>query len=451
MPKRRIIRRKRTARSSKPKGRRRLQRKQYILGEAPFIPDLQEEVRSQGYGQSYATASPTPRPTSRGTTGNLRGTRANARRNRRRRFNMMAAPSSAKISNSSVTIGKTIKLSKLQKLNNILYPPLICNMKWTFQMDCDSGRVSAAQIPYLTEPLARPLFNQLFVNLLTDTSTQIPPTMQINVPLNSVGTPNNRATEYSVIIERYTSKLTFYNSSTNTLRARVVWYRPKRDLDAQYGTFGAHTHNPLNLLLIASTNSLPVTPALPGTSPGLQFSAADWNNDFNHAGHPYALNVNGTTTNSVANNTTALLDTSLVPGSPQVRQMMNHFWGEVKANEFTLEPGNQHNISVVLKNQVVKNFFDDADVIHRKGMTLIAVVYVLGQVVFATADGNTTVTTGSSQLSCMREDTCQLRRHVTKSTHRLNLTDNFVTLADNLQGIVNTKTDGIDLTYGEDA
>jgi len=340
-----------------------------------------------------------------------------------------------------LSVGKYKKPTFSQRVLNVSKPPTSLNQKWSFQMDCSSGRVTAAEIPLLTYPLLVPIINQMNVNALTDTAFQ-PGTFATTNPQNN---------QYNFQIASYTSKLKFYNSSTNTLRARVVWYTPKNNMPSAYEGFGTNTSNPLNMLMIASNSAaeygLGVSPGngtfFDNVTPG-----SNYQNNYSHAGWPLTGLL---TTAASAANVVAYLDPSLVPGSPQVRRMFNSFWKTLKSEDFTLAPGNQFNTSVTLKNKIMSNFYDDFTVQHRKNTTVIGIVYVLGQIVFsdgsAGPEAGTAITTGSSQLSIMREDNCLLMPLITKRTVRVSLTAPNVVLANAEQGIINNQTNNEDIEY----
>jgi len=434
MPKRRIIKRKRTLRSSKPSGRRRTQSLAAGMRTAAFAAKAANSI----YGSVNRSKS---------GLGNLRGTHRNRPSGRRpKRWSRMNPATTANIKQSSgLKIGKSIRLTKAQQITKILNPPAIFNSKWVWQMDCDSGRVSAAQIPIMTQPLAKPIYDQVYTNLTTDTAT-VDPNM---APSGNVVRGDN----YQTLIENYRSDIRFYNSSTNTMRVRIVWYKPARDMDAEYEAFGANTNDPLNLLMLASNASQPAFNSItPAVGNGMVFdnltAGSNYNSNYNHAGQP----ITGTsTTGSSATNNVAQLDTTLVPGSVQVKRIFSNFWTTLKQEEFQLEPGNQYNTSVTMKNRVVRSQFDDQDVIYRRDSTIVGIVYVLGQIVFSDVAANYSISTGSSQLSIMREDTCIARPLSTKSPVRVNLTNPYQQLADADQGIINTESATRNTVYEEDA
>lgn len=344
-----------------------------------------------------------------------------------------------------LVIGTYKKLSMADKIKSIITPPTMFNAKWTFNMDCQSGTVTACSIPILTQQLAAPLYNQLFSNLLSDVGgVAIPPTVTSNPTFED---------QYQVMINSYKSNYRFYNSSTNTLRCRLVWYKPKVDMDDQYLGFGANTTDPINMLMLASNAAAASVPIHSLAQSGLSFdttsAGSNYNASYHHAGAAIDPTLGGTTfgTNT---NTVAYLDATLVPGAPQVRKMFSSFWTTLKSEEFTLQPGNQYNTSVRMRNRVMKNGYQDTSVRHRKDATVIGVVYVIGQIVFNQSDLNQTISTGSSQLSVMREDTCSLRPMLTKRVTRVNLSNPYQRIDSADQAKINTESDTVDDVYVED-
>jgi len=355
---------------------------------------------------------------------------------------MLPAGASATIKNSKgLTIGSYKPPTFRDKVMAINYPPTTFNSKWTFQMDCGSGFVSAASIPILNKELLDPLVSQLYGNLITDisTTTQLP--TMANLGANSE--------QYSMMLHSYVTKLRLYNSSTNTLRGRIVWYKPVNDMDGQYETAGTHTNSPINQLMLASNSALPVNAGF--TPQGLQFdtitAGANYQADYHHAGAPVTGAL--TTTSSTAN-VVAQLDTTLVPGSVFVRRAYSKLWSTLKTEEFMLEPGNQFNTSLSIKGKMINNLYDDADMIYRKNCSIVGVIYVLGQVVFSDVAGNSTITTGSSQLSVMREDTCLAQPRIVKRNTRMNMTNPYQTLATTAQAIINDETGMMSDVYAQD-
>jgi len=406
---------------------------------------LAEYIVKAGVGALAAGQSAAADPNSPyKNTGYLRGSRRGFKKTKRKSFGKMrpaVSPTTIRKS-AGLVIGKSKKLSVTEKFAKMAKPPVQFNSKWAFQMDCDSARVSAIEIPILTQPLLAPIQAQLFTNMVTDNTAD--PTM--------VAQANTASGQYSLMIENYKSKISCYNSSTNTLRARVVWYKPARDLDGEYKNLGPNTNSPINQLMIASTQAQPIfTTTGLAVGEGLIFDnltvGSNFQANYAHGGQT-VTGIN--TTGPMSGNVVALLDPSLVPGSPQVRSQFRNAWQTLKTEEFVLEPGGQFNTSLTMKNRVVSSLFDDTDYTYKRKCTVFGVVYVLGQMVFNDVANNVTVSTGSSQLSFLREDTCIARPLITKRTVRVNLTNPYVIISDADQGIINLKTGTEDTTYFEE-
>lgn len=381
-------------------------------------------------------------PTYRGGSVNIRG----RKRKLPRSMGAMAAATGATIKTSpGLVLGQKKKLSLSQKMERIDNPPIKFDSKWTFQMDCTSGRVCAAQIPVMTRVFINQMYPQLYNDAVTDTLT-LPPTLAPFTANNIPPSVNNA--QYQALIEDSRTRLKFYNSSTNTMRCRLVWYKPNNDFDGSYMSYGSNTYDPLNMLMIAANNAQALYPVVPYTATGGNiFTSAQYTANFDHAGSP----LTGTlTTGNNVTSTVATLDPSLVPGSVEVRRQFSKFWKTLKSQDFTLEPGHQFNTSLTLRNKILRNGFDDYDVYYRKDCSIVGVVYVMGQIVFASGVADNTITTGDSQLSVMREDTCTMRPMVTKSTRRVNLTADFAVLNNTQQSIINTQTNDIDTIFDED-
>jgi len=371
------------------------------------------------------------------------------RRKIRRVSGPMQIPSAGVIHRSrGLTIGKAKRMTARQRLISLTTPGMRFDSKWTFQMDGNSGRVSACQIPVLTRALLNPILVQMFSNALSDTTTA---NQQIASSITGTGTNTYRA-----MVTDYKSNLQFYNSSTNTTRCRLVWYKPKNNLQEEITTAGGSVPSgPLNQLMLASNvaqavNAAPTPNYVVGD--GITFdSSTMYSNfiaDYDHAGWPIT-GINTTqsfsTTNMVAD-----LDPRLVPGSPEVRMQHSRFWTTVSSEEFTLDPGRQHNTSLRLRNRIVRPYDPNESVKYIKGVSVVGILYIMGQIVFNDGTTNSTISTGSSQISCIRNDTCRMRPDTIKKSLRFNLTAPLQVIADVDQGNANPETRLLQTVYAED-
>jgi len=356
---------------------------------------------------------------------------------------LMPAGTSATIRNSGgVKIGKPRRSTFREKVMSVSYPPVNFNSKWTFQMDNQGGVVTAASIPILTKELLDPIVAQVYGNLVSDNAAVTSlPTMGANDNVDSQ--------QYSIMIHSYKSFIKMYNSSTNTLRGRVVWYQPTKDMDGQLESFGVHTHSPINTLMLASNqaqaDNQPYT--LGGTIFDNVTAGANYTANYHHAGWPI---VGANTTAGQNVNTVAHLDPSLVPGSPQVRRFFSKFWKTLKSEDFVLEPGNQFNTSVTMMGKMVSNLYDDAGMIHMKACTVIGVIYCIGQMVFSDLSTDGTISTGSSQLSVMREDICKVQPRFLKKEARFNLTNPYLSISTAQQAKINDESGELQDVYNQD-
>ena len=403
-----------------------------------------------GYNNNYLYSSlkkmPSyPIPSHRIRSGNLRGSwKLSSRGSGKQKTMLPAAPSgNAKFSRGLVIGKRARKVSFQEKVYNTLYPPLQFNSKWNFTMNCSGGRMSAISIPILTKPLQRPMFDQLYRSLTTDTATA------------DITTGTGLQLQQKVVISNYISRLTFYNSSEQSSRCRLVWYKPNDNLEEN--TYVSHPSTaipstPINMLMWASTvSAAPLSAAgfVPSVGDGLTFTGvtvpgSDYFANYDHSGNP----IVGTST--VGNNNSlqvARLDPTLNPGSPQVRQFIRRYYTELKTEDFMLAPGNEFSTSLTLRNRALIRGAVETDVYYYKDSTVIGVLYVLGQTVFSDVSTDYSVSTGSSQISIMRQDTCTMGVSQKKSIHRINLTKPFEIIADGSQGIINVESDVIDTVY----
>ena len=390
----------------------------------------------------------------------LRGSRVTVRHNRVKTMTP-AAPSGAIRYSRGLSIGsRRSRTSFKEAVMNTIYPPLNFNSKWNFQMECQSGRVSAISIPVLTKPLRNPLINCMYKALTTDTST-VDPTMATL----TLGNLINR-----VVIKNYVTNLRMYNSSEQTSRCRLVWYKPRVDMEETLNleSGGGIPSSPINLTMYASTFMVePVANQLvnPVAGDGLKFDGVysipyvntgqNFYINYDHAGNPvvmnYAIPTDPQTTGNNTANDVAWLDPSLTPSSGQVRTFTSQYYSVLKTEDFTLAPGNQYNTKLVIKNKrIMSSNAVLADTFYYKDSTVIGVLYVLGQVVFSDVTSNNTITTGSPQISVLREDTCTMGLVRKQLISRINVTNPYIKLVDTQQGIVNIQTDTVDNNHDFD-
>jgi len=348
-------------------------------------------------------------------------------------------------------IGKAKRASFRSKVQAIFNPPTTIDQKFVFQMDCVSGRSTACTIPVLTDTMALPLFQQVFTNLTTDNSQE--PTLSLSV----IG-----AHQYSVKICNYRTSLSFLNSSSSAARCRLIWYKPRVDLEETLSAVATGLlGNPLNLLMWLSTVSQQTNPSTPTSVLGDGFvfdtlsAGSNYLLNYNHAGST----VTGASTTDVATtNQVAWLDPSLFPSNSNIAPVFNRFWSTAGSEEFSLGPGDQHNTSMSIRNKMFKRNTDNLtgnDVEYIKGSTLVGVLYVLGQIAFtdnATAPvaSGYQVSTSNTQISCIRTDRCTLIPDVTRRAKRVNFHFPFPKIAEADEAIVNFQSGDVDTNFTRD-
>lgn len=378
-------------------------------------------------------------------TGHLRGTSYNRHRAASSTHAKVMMHAGANISRlPSTVIGRTPRTTPLDRVKKWLYPPMSFNSKWTFQADCSAGRLTALQVPVLNEELARPILNQLRRGMTSDSLT-------VNPILNQGALTSTVTNNYKVGVENYKCNMLICNSSEHTASLRIVWYRPVQDLDAT-DDFSTARNDPLNTLMWASqfstVNTLNVTAPVVGD--GWSFDnitvGSDYTANYNHAG----ATLSGVTTGNNSVNRVALLDPSLLPTHPSVRLHFNKKYRALKTTDIVLQPGHQANADLLIKRRLILNGSDEAATPIRRAHTYFGIIYVMGQMVNSNVAADTTITLGSTQISVIRTDTCTAFPVIAKSKQRVQLTtNNLVILADNLQEVVNEKTDTIDGTFGK--
>jgi hypothetical protein len=194
--------------------------------------------------------------------------------------------------------------------------------------------------------------------------------------------------------------INFMNSSSNSLTGKMTLYVHKRDNDNAIG--GVVPINPVTLMMYYSSQNRPlnVTSGSEGTlGNGFQFDNATSGSNFQGV-----YNMPGSSITSTA--VCASTDPALSPSSSHVREGVDFWFKKVASDTFSLKPGQQVTKSITF-NDLPQIFREQQEFIHIAGVSYVLHVEFIGQIV---GDGTTTtgdgvVSTGTTQLSCVRNST----------------------------------------------
>lgn len=332
----------------------------------------------------------------------------------------------------AVVVGKQRVISFQEKVSRTVRPPLLFKRNYGFSAECTSGRKAmfSMRINAMTND---DLNNDLVAyksSLLSDTGisdTQI--------------AGQSSADNAQFYVDKLVEKIQMVNSSSNSITGKVHLFAYKRDSGTTYGDTSAII-DPVNMLMYYSTQALSTVATGAGqeniVGNGWAFGVGTAPNGVNYG----ALhNMPGSSIN--ATGSSAQMDPALGFGSPQVKDGINFWFRKVGTSAgFSLKPGQQFNSSFVFNDLPVINREEQAQYIFISGVSYIAVVeFQAGIVGDSTAiTGDNVISTGSCQLSCIRESTRTLGMKNTLRSKVVLQTQPLTQIAIANQVIINSDT-----------
>jgi len=292
----------------------------------------------------------------------------------------------------AVTIGKQRPIGFQEKVSRSLYPPLLFKRNYQFNAECTSGRKG-----WFTCEVNLNNNNDLLVDTTSYKSQMRTDTATAELPL-SVNGNSDGARFY---VDYLSEKLQMVNSSSNSLTGKVHLFAHKRDNDGLFGSTSTPI-NPVNLMMFYSTNSVPALVAGAGAEGtvgnGWSFQGTGTTGlNFNAIYNMPGCNIN-------AAGVAAQTDLQLSPMSTHIADRVGFWFRKVSTAPFSLKPGQQFNSSFIF-NDLPKIFREQQDYVHLAGISYsICVEFQAGIVGDSTAtSGDGTISTGSGQLSVIRE------------------------------------------------
>jgi len=333
-----------------------------------------------------------------------------------------------------VEIGKQRTIGFAEKVARVERPPLIFKRQFAFSAECVSGRKGWFSMEINS-------FNNN--DVLTDiTSYKTQYTTDTNVSNSQV--LGNSVQDFSQFyIDNLREKIQMINSSSNSITGKIHLFAHKRDNDNTYQ--GATPITPINMMLLSSTNALPLNVVGQETTigNGWAFGITAGNTNYNGV-----YNMPGSSINS--NGFTASTDLLLSPSSPHVKERFDFWFKKVSSSSFNLKPGQQFNSSYVFNDLPVIHR-DQVEFVHVAGTSYSLVVEFQAGIVGDSTALSSAISTGTGQLSVIREYTRMLGLKNPNKSKIVMVTAPLVTIADATQQIINADTGVLDIGVDTDA
>jgi len=287
-------------------------------------------------------------------------------------------------------IGKRKPLSFDEKVSRVERPPIMFKRNYEFSAEVNSGRKGWFSFEFNLMNA-----NDLGSDLTTYKSQQFTDTATAD-PTASLNSTTDGAKFY---VDYLSEKLSLINSTSNALSGKIHLFAHKRDNANVFASTVPVT--PINLMMFYSTTRLPtnVTANEATVGNGWKFdsvtSTLNYNAVYNMPGS--ALNAAGVT---------AQTDLALSPSSPHIADSMSFWFRKVNTFSFDLKPGQQVNKSYTFHDLKDIMREEQASYVHLAGVSFSCVVEFQGQIVGSSSSSS--VSTGFTQLSCMRTSVRQL-------------------------------------------
>lgn len=334
----------------------------------------------------------------------------------------------------TVTIGKPRSISFAEKVARVERPPLLFKRQFAFSAECVSGRKGWFSME----------INSFNANdVLTDiTSYKTQYTTDTNVS-NSLVQGNGVQDFAQFYIDNLKEKIQMINSTSNSITGKIHLFAHKRDNDNTYQ--GATPITPINMMMLSSTNALPLNVVGQETTigNGWAFGITAGNTNYNGV-----YNMPGSSIN--ATGFTASTDLQLSMSSPHVKDRLDFWFRKVSTSSFSLKPGQQFNSSFIFNDLPVIHR-DQTEFIHVAGTSYSLVVEFQAGIVGDSTALSSSVSTGTGQLSVIREYTRILGLKTLNKSKVVMVTAPLATISDATQQTINSDTGILDIGVDTDA
>jgi len=290
-------------------------------------------------------------------------------------------------------IGTPRKISFTEKVARVERPPSIFKRNYQFSAECQSGRKGWFSME----------INQMNANdLQTDITTYKGMQTTDTASNNGTVSANSTLDGARFYVDYLKEQIRMINSSSNSITGKIHLFAQKRDNDNIYGPDNVPI-TVINLMMAYSSVSRPLVVNGLG---GEQTVGNGWtfNTTAGSTNVQGVYNMPGSSINPSGN--TASTDPTLSPSSLHIKDEMGFWFRKVVSKPFSLEPGQQFNSSYVF-NDLPKIFREQQDHVHLAGTSYSLVVEFQAGIVGdgTVTTGDNVVSTGSGQLSVIREST----------------------------------------------
>lgn len=286
-------------------------------------------------------------------------------------------------------IGTPRKPSFAEKVARVERPPILFKRNYQFSAEGGSGR--------------KAWFNMNFNHYSNDINTDIS-TYKMNLTTDTT-VVDDTLTENQVwdkarfYVDYMSTKLQFMNSGSNALTGKMHLFAYKRDCRSQYNSVPI---NAVNLMMYYSAFSRPLltgsTNYEAGASNGFNFGTSGTNTNYTANFNMPGSSINGS-------GVCAYTDLGLSPFSTHVKDNVAFWLKPVFSQSFNLKPGQQLN-KIIKFHDLPEIYREQLDLEFYAGISYALAVEFQGQVVGSDdlVAGIGVISTGSSQLSVIRED-----------------------------------------------
>lgn len=331
----------------------------------------------------------------------------------------------------AIVVGKQRMISFQEKVSRTVRPPLLFKRNYAFSAECPSGRKAmfSMRINAMTNEDLNNDLQSFKSSLTSDTGVA-----------DGQIYGNSRGDNAQFYVDKLVEKIQMVNSSSNAITGKIHLFAYKRDSGTTYGDTSAII-DPINMLMFYSTQALSTVTNGAG---GEQTVGKGW--AFANAGPTGSNwaqlhNMPGSSIN--ATGVCGSFDPALGFGSPQVKNGIDFWFRKVgSSSDFSLKPGQQFNSSFVFNDLPIINREEQAQYVFISGVTYIAVVEFKAGIV-GSSDAvatDSTISTGSGQLSVIRESTRTLGLKNTLRSKVVLQTDPLTQIAIGSQVIINSDT-----------
>jgi hypothetical protein len=282
-------------------------------------------------------------------------------------------------------IGTPREPSFQEKVLKASVAPILYKRSYQWSSECLGGRKAwfHMELNHNSNDIGEDVNATYRPNLSSDTSTA-------DGQLTGAG----QADRQRFYVDYMSSKLQFMNSGTNALTGKIHLFAYKRDCATDYNGVPI---NPVNMMMFYSSFAHPIV------ATGQEFTVGNgWVFDTATSNYAYNGNYNMPGSSLNTSGVCAFTDLALTPSSAHIKKDLSYWFKLVKTDSFSLKAGQQ--LNKVYKFHDLKEIARESLSYQKiEGVSFSLCVEFQGQIVGAIDTANL-VSTGSAQLSCIRDD-----------------------------------------------